>query len=198
MHDRLHFSQHILAILQLGMGTIRGELDIMVGGAAVWARVGALVLSVVQLVILFACGFSGASFGQVFLQPRAAAVLTRHLTDEEEIPTKAGWGAIVGDMRRVASGDAVARPPTMRRSDFARSLPIKDREDAFKQTLSSQALRAYLDEQLIARRTTQLRQGVRCHRLHCVQVPRGLIRAVNGVAIVVSPIHRAYCCRVEQ
>ena len=143
------------------MGNMRVELDIMVGGAALWARVGALVLSVVQLVVLYACGFSGASFGQVFMQPRAAAVLTQHLEDEDEVPTKAGWGAIVGDVRRVASGDGGARPPTMRRSEFSRSLPIKDREDKFKQKILGQAVRAYAGEQLIARRTQQIRHGVR-------------------------------------
>jgi hypothetical protein len=36
---------------------------------------------------LFVAGFSGASFGQAFLQPRAAAVLTQHLIDEEEVLT---------------------------------------------------------------------------------------------------------------
>jgi hypothetical protein len=143
------------------MGTIRGELDVMVGGAALWARVGALVLSIVQLVMLYACGFSGASFGQVFLQPRAAAVLTQHLIDEEQVPTKAGWGAIVGDVRRVAGGHGGARPPSMRQSVFAKSKPIKEREDKFKQVMTGQAVRAYWDEQLIDRRAQQLRQGVR-------------------------------------
>jgi hypothetical protein len=143
------------------MGTIRGELDIMVGGAALWARVGALLLSIVQLVMLYACGFSGASFGQVFLQPRAAAVLTQHLIDEEKVPIKAGWGAIVGDVRRVAGGHGGARPPSMRQSVFQKTKPIKEREDKFKQAMTSQALRAYWDEQLIDRRAQQLCQGVR-------------------------------------
>lgn len=151
----------LVAMLQSGLGTIRGDLDIMVGGAALWARVGALLLSTVQLVMLYACGFSGASFGQVFLQPRAAAVLTQYIYDEEKVPTKAGWGAIVGDVRRVAGGHGGARPPSMRQSVFVRSKPIKEREDKFKQMMTKEALRAYWDEQLIARRTQQLCHGVR-------------------------------------
>ena len=59
----------------------------------------------------------------------------QHMEDEEEVPTKAGWGAIVGDMKRVASGEGGARPPSMRHSDFDRSLPIRQREDEFKENL---------------------------------------------------------------
>ena len=55
-----------------------------------------------------------------------------------QVPIKAGWGAIVGDVRRVASGDGGARPPSMRQSDFARSLPIKEREDEFKKMMIDQ------------------------------------------------------------
>ena len=76
------------------------------GGAALWARVGALALAMIQYAMLYACGFNGASFGQVssrqptsgcpvsqkwlpcspqvFLTPRHAAVLTQHVEQEDE------------------------------------------------------------------------------------------------------------------
>ena len=97
--------------LPSGMLTMRGELDLMVGGAALWARVGALVLALVQYaglvgeyrrpvaspcfpwmfwierwLVVAACGFNGASFGQVFLSPRHAAVLTQVTTPANSPP----------------------------------------------------------------------------------------------------------------